>query len=34
MDRLFVLMNDGHLLGDAGLDVDYGHIEFPDYPRI
>ena len=28
MDRLFVLMNDGQLLGDAGLDIDYGHIEF------
>lgn len=28
MDRLFLLMNDGQLLGDAGLDVEYGHIEF------
>ena len=28
MDRLFLLMNDGQLLGDAGLDIEYGHIEF------
>ena len=28
MDRLFLLMNDGRLLGDAGLDIEYGHIDF------
>ena len=28
IDRLFMLSNDGRLLGDAGLDIDYGHIQF------
>ena len=28
MDRLVLLMGDGQLLGDAGLDVEYGYINF------
>lgn len=28
MNRLFLLMNDGRLLGDAGLDIEYGHVNF------
>ena len=28
MDRLFLLRNDGRLVGDAGLDIIYGHINF------
>ena len=28
MDRLFLLMNDGQLLGDAGLDIEYGYVNF------
>ena len=28
IDRLFMLSNDGRLLGDAGLDIEYGHIRF------
>lgn len=32
MDRLFLLRNDGRLVGDAGLDIIYGYINFRTGP--
>jgi hypothetical protein len=28
MDRVFLLLNDGRMVGDAGLDIVYGHVNF------